>query len=50
VGPEARGSITNEAVTIAGDALVFELRDGRLVQQRARISGRPAESSASHSG
>ncbi len=50
VGPEARGSITNEAVTIAGDALVFELRDGRLVQHRARISGRPAESSASHSG
>ena len=50
VSPEARGSITNDAVTVAGDALVFELRDGRLIQPRARISGSPAESSASHSG
>jgi hypothetical protein len=57
VGPRVHGSITNDAVTVAGDALVFELRAGRLalragrlVQARARISGRPAESSASHSG
>ena len=57
VGTDVRGSITNDPVTATGDALVFELRAGRLalragrlVQPRARISGRPAESSASHSG
>jgi len=60
VGPAVRGTIRNEAATAGarGDAaLVFTLREGRLIQERApraapsaRINGNPADSSASHSG
>lgn len=55
VGPAVRGSLTNDteaAATRADAALVFTLREGRLVQERAsaRINGRPADSSASHPG
>jgi hypothetical protein len=59
VSPAVRGTITDEAATAgrADAALVFTLRDGRLVQGRAprggpsaRINPKPADSSASHSG
>ena len=51
VGSDVDGTITNHPLTVVvGDPLVFALRGGRLVQPRARISGSPAESSASHSG
>ena len=59
VGPAVRGTITDEAATAGRSdaALVFTLRDGRLVQGRAprgapsaRINATPADSSASHSG
>jgi hypothetical protein len=45
VGPGFDGTIVEEP-PLRSDALVFQLRDGYL----ARISGSPAESSASHSG
>jgi hypothetical protein len=45
VGPGVEGSIVGKTMP-RGEGLVFELRDGYL----ARISGNPAESSASHSG
>jgi len=50
VGPQWRGIITEQQSEDANrtGALVFALRNGRLVQ--SRISGTPAESSASHSG
>jgi hypothetical protein len=32
------------------DVMVFRLRDGRLVQDRVRTNGSPAETSASHPG
>ena len=45
VGPGVEGRIADEAPE-RGEGLVFELRNGYL----ARISGSPADSSASHSG
>ena len=49
VNPRTRGTIREQRDEDANDAaaVVLELRNGRLVQ--SRISGRPAESSASHS-
>lgn len=52
VGPEVRGTISNDTAAAArrDAAIVFELRDGALVQPRGRINGAPADSNASHSG
>jgi hypothetical protein len=41
----------SSAVDVQGqDVMVFRLRDGRLVQDRARTNGSPADASASHPG
>jgi hypothetical protein len=32
------------------DVMVFRLRDGRLVQERVRTNGSPADTDASHPG
>jgi hypothetical protein len=42
---------SSSAVDVRGqDVMVFRLRDGRLVQDRARTNGSPADASASHPG
>jgi hypothetical protein len=44
-------SLTRSTVDAAGEAvMVFRLREGRLVQDRMRTNGSPADTSASHPG
>jgi hypothetical protein len=53
VSPDVHVSTGNSrsAVDAANeDVMVFRLRDGRLVQDRVRTNGSPAETSASHPG
>jgi hypothetical protein len=53
VSPETDVSVTDSALPSdqrRDDVMVFELRGGRLVQERARTNGSPADTSPSHSG
>jgi len=53
VSPDVHVSTTytRDAVDAANeDVMVFRLRDGRLVQDRVRTNGSPADTSASHPG
>jgi hypothetical protein len=51
VSPDVHVSTTRNAVDATNeDVMVFRLRDGRLVQDRVRTNGSPADTSASHPG
>jgi hypothetical protein len=53
VAPDAHVSTGNNRSAVGAanqDVMVFRLRDGRLVQDRARTNGSPADTSASHPG
>ena len=53
VSPElqlTRGSNRRAVDAADEDVMVFRLRDGRLIQDRLRTNGSPAETSASHPG
>jgi hypothetical protein len=53
VSPDVHVSTTNDGSAVGAaneDVMVFRLRDGRLVQERVRTNGSPADTSASHPG
>jgi hypothetical protein len=53
VSPDVHVSTSNNGSAVAGaneDVMVFRLRDGRVVHERVRTNGSPADTSASHPG
>jgi hypothetical protein len=53
VSPDVHVSTSNNGRAVAGaneDVMVFRLRDGRVVHERVRTNGSPADTSASHPG